>query len=124
MIRREIVVGIVVAVSLIVASVAVADRAPNRVERAGILEALNLEGRGPDCGTYPPGSCRIYVRVSTADSHWAAVFIGPSGKQKFVQPDVATVHLRRGKWSVHQVGNGGGCGVPGRVQRDLRLACY
>jgi len=109
---------------LALAGTALADRAPTRAERSAILDAVGLEGRGPDCGTYPPGSCRIWVRVSTANPHWGAVFIGPAAHQKFVQPDVASVHKRRGRWSVHQVGNGGGCDVPARVQRDLRLACY
>ncbi len=36
----------------------------------------------------------------------------------------AYLRRRDGRWRVHQRGNGGGCGDPRAVRRDLHLACY
>jgi hypothetical protein len=54
------------------------------------------------------------------------VYIGPSAKRyaSEVQADVASFHRRHGRWRLHTAGNGGGCGVPASVRRDLRLACF
>jgi hypothetical protein len=64
------------------------------------------------------------VRVSTVRHGWAAAYIRARlGHEGTVQPDVARVRRKRGRWRVHQIGNGGGCGVPQAVRRDLRLRC-
>jgi hypothetical protein len=106
--------------SCALASPADARRPPTKQERAAILRAA-----GNGCALYPPGSCRWVVRVSTARRGWAAVYIRPRrGQEGTVQPDVASLRRTRGRWRVHQRGNGGGCGVPASVRRDLDLACY
>jgi hypothetical protein len=64
--------------------------------------------------------------VSTARRSWAAVYLRPAKKRyaNEVQSDLASFHRRQRIWRLHQVGNGGGCGVPRSVRRDLRLACF
>lgn len=103
-----------------------ADRPATKRERTQILRAAHRQSAGPGCRGYPHGHCRERVRVSTVRSSWAAVGIGPSSKQYEgeVQRDVVSMHRRRGRWRLHQEGNGGGCNMPAAVRRDLRLACY
>jgi hypothetical protein len=95
-----------------------ASRAPTAAERGAILKLIQ--------NPYPKGWARRSVRISTADSRWAAVsIIANNGHASQVQDDVGTVYrLANGRWVVHQKGNGGGCRVPASVVHDLRLACY
>jgi hypothetical protein len=99
-----------------------ARRKPTKKERTAILNAVAARF---SCGDYPPGSCRLVVRVSTVRRGWAAAYIRPGrGWENTVQADVASVRRENGRWRRYQVGNGGGCGVPAGVRRDLLLACY
>jgi hypothetical protein len=99
-----------------------ARRKPTKRERTAILRALH-ERAG--CFAYPAGTCHEVVRVSTARKGWSAVYIRPTrGNENAVQSDVASLKRRNGRWRIHQLGNGGGCGVPASVARDLQLACY
>lgn len=92
------------------APVADARRKPTKRERTAILAALHTRA---SCSIYPAGSCQEVVRVSTATKGWSAVYIGPKpGHEGEVQGDVASLKRRNGHWRVHQLGNGGGCGVP------------
>jgi hypothetical protein len=101
-----------------------ARRKPTKGERTAILRALHGTNRF-SCQGYPAGSCKEVVRVSTARKGWSAVYISPTkGNENTVQSDVASLKRRNGRWRVHQIGNGGGCGVPRAVARDLKLACY
>jgi hypothetical protein len=75
------------------------------------------------------GHCvRFEIHVSTANENWAAVSILPAewieGCIGFVQGDVISMHRVREKWRRHQYGNGGGCNMPARVRKDLRLHCW
>ena len=106
----------------LVAPAADARRKPTKRERTAILAALHKRA---SCSIYPAGSCQEVVRVSTARKGWSAVYIGPKpGHDGEVQPDLASLKRRNGRWRVYQLGNGGGCGVPRAVVRDLKLACY
>jgi hypothetical protein len=120
--RRLLCASLVSVVSLGAVATADARRPPTTKERAAILRGV---GASFGCGLYPAGSCRLVVRVSTVRPGWAAVYLRPRrGYEDMVQRDVASVRRRNGRWRAHQVGNGGGCGVPNGVKRDLRLACY
>jgi hypothetical protein len=112
-------VALILGLSLTVAPASVASRRATGAEARAIL-------RVAPGNPYPPGWAHLTVRVSTVDSRWAAVHVLPNrGHTHQVQADVASMyHTRRHGWVVHQVGNGGGCGVPSRVRRDLHLACY
>lgn len=103
-----------------------ASRVPSAKEREAVLDAGN--GRVSCYGgepPYPADTCFLKVRISTARKGWAAVYVRPTRKGRgTVQPDVATVKKVRGRWRISQVGNGGGCGVPAAVRRDLKVACY
>jgi hypothetical protein len=117
--------GLLGAVAVVVLALSVADadarRKPTEKERRAILRAVEQRG---GCSAYPPGSCHMVVRVSTVRHGWAAADIwARPGREGTVQPDVASVRHKRGRWRVHQIGNGGGCGVPQAVRRDLRLRC-
>ena len=96
-------------VSLALAPVSRASRRPTHSERRVILRA------GPG-NPYPAGWARRYVRVSTVNARWAAVYIVANrGHRSQVQPDVASMYrLKSGRWVVHEAGNGGGCGVQQR----------
>jgi len=113
--------GIPLAAGVLLATPALseASRAPTAAQRKAILQA------GPG-NPYPPGWAHLKVRVSTVDSRWAAIYIlANPGHKNQVQPDVASVfHSKHRGWVDHQNGNGGGCGVPSQVKRDLSLACY
>lgn len=108
----------IVAVSLLAVSPAVASRPPTNAERSAILRAA---GTNP----YPSGWAHRTVRISTVSSRWAAVHIVANrGHQTQVQNDVASMYrTKHHGWVTHQVGNGGGCGVPAAVVHDLGLAC-
>lgn len=109
---------IALATVLAAALPAQAARAPNARERAAILRVAPHPA-------YRHGTYRRVVRVSTVSVAWAAVYIAPTrGHAREVQADVASFSRRRGRWHLHQVGNGGGCHMPRAVRRDLRLACY
>lgn len=108
-----------IALSLLHVSGASAARPASPHERAAILRGAHLH-----LG-YAPDSYRLVVRISTRSRHWAAIYIRPgAGHAGEVQSDVVSVRRVRRGWRRHQVGNGGGCGVPRAVRRDLRLACY
>lgn len=109
-------VGIIL---LLIASAATSEAArnPTRPEKHKIRQVLDRNG--VSCAIWP-GSCHRKIKVSTKLETWAAAYI--TGPQ--VQGDVASLHRKHHKWHVHQVGNGGGCGVPRKVRKDLRLACY
>lgn len=121
--RRGIwVLSVCLLVSALVAPAADARRKPTKRERTAILRALH-ERAG--CFAYPAGTCHEVVRVATVRMGWSAVYIRPTrGNESAVQSDVASLKRRNGRWRVHQLGNGGGCGVPRAVVRDLKLACY
>lgn len=105
-------------IALVVVSTALASRPATPSERVAILRAAP---KSP----YPPGYARLTVKVSTVSSAWAAVYIrARRGHANQVQPDVVSLQRQGGRWAVHQQGNGGGCRMPARVKRDLRLACY
>ena len=119
-VRRALAVLLALVVVLAAAGSADARRVPTAKERTAILGTTAL-----GCGDYPAGSCRFAVRISTVHRGWAAVYIRPrSGWENTVQSDVASMRRRSGRWRQYQLGNGGGCGVPTDVRRDLMLACY
>lgn len=94
-----------------------ASRKPKSPEREKIERAL----RGKfDCSLVA-GKCTRKIRVSTKRQTWAAAYIKGS---KTVQGDVASLKKKKGRWRIHQIGNGGGCDVPKKVVKDLNLACY
>jgi hypothetical protein len=120
--RMALPTGVLLLVSVAVLTIApasVASRPPTHSEKRAILRAA-------PSSPYPKGWASLTVRVSTVDSRWAAVYISANrGHQHQVQPDAASIyHTRRHGWVTHETGNGGGCGVPVRVSRDLHLACY
>lgn len=119
-VRRVSVAGILVFTlgGLAVTPVAFARRHATRGERRAMLALVG--------NPWPRGWAYRVVWVSTVDSRWAEVEILPMrGHAHQVQQDVgSTYRLRSGRWVMHQAGNGGGCHMPARVRRDLRLACY
>lgn len=122
MFARAVSAFLLLAFCLGVVASAEAQRKPTQKERTAILSAVKTR---ISCGDYPPGSCRFVVRVSTVRRGWAAAYVRPRrGWENTVQPDVASVRRRDGRWRRYQVGNGGGCNVPAGVRRDLKLACY
>lgn len=108
-----------IALSMLVVSSALAFRPPTKSERTAILRAA-------PGNPYPSGEARRTIRVSTVSARWAAVYITATrGHRDRVQSDVASMfHTKHHGWVVHEEGNGGGCGVPRPVVRDLGLACY
>lgn len=101
-----------------------ARRKATPTERAQILRVVN-GGQNP-CRIYPAGRCSQVVRISTVRPSWAAVYLRASkpAYRDQVQEDVGSLRRIDGTWRVHQIGNGGGCGVPASVRRDLDLECY
>ena len=89
----------------------------DETEKKGIAKALEREGF--DC-RFVSGSCHRKIKVSTKKQTWAAAYISGSA----VQPTSASIHRKHHSWHVHQIGNGGGCGVPSKVRKDLKLDCY
>ena len=102
---------------------AVANRPATEAE-AQAIEAT-LTARGLTCASrYPPGTCREAIVVSTAKRHWAVARIRPDvNGENTVEPEDISLRLRAGAWSIHQIGNGGGCDVPRKARRDLHLLC-
>ncbi len=118
--RRVVTLGasLGVVLLLITSVTSEAARNPSKHEKKGIVKALQREGF--DCRFVATGSCHRKIKVSTKRQTWAAAYI--SGSQ--IQGDVASLHRKHHKWHLHQLGNGGGCGVPKQVRRELKLACY
>ena len=118
--------GLCLVAVILAGSVAQSDARRNatKSERAAILRAVN-HYMNP-CDAYRTGRCVEIVRVSTVRSSWSAVYIRPARRayRAEVQSGDASVHRVDGKWRLHQLGNGGGCGVPASVRRDLSLKCY
>jgi hypothetical protein len=111
--------------------VAIAMPAPataNRPAKPAEAEAIyaTLAAGGLTCASlYPAGICREAIVISTAKRHWAVARIRPEENgENTVRPEDISLHLRGGVWSVHQVGNGGGCHVPRKARRDLHLLCF
>ena len=102
---------------LIVSTTSEAARNPTKPEKKGIARALEREGF--DC-SFVSGGCHRKIKVSTKKQTWAAAYISGSA----VQPTSASIQRKHHSWHVHQIGNGGGCGVPKKVRNDLKLACY
>lgn len=116
--RKVVIVAVSLGlVVLLIAGASEAARNPTKPEKHKIARVL--ERHGFDC-SFVAGSCHRKIKVSTKRQTWAAAYI--SGSQ--VQGDVASLHRKHHKWHVHQIGNGGGCGVPSKVRDDLKLACY
>jgi hypothetical protein len=104
-----------------------ASAAANRPATDAEAQAIEatLTARGLTCASrYPPGTCREVIIVSTAKHHWAVARIRPDvNGENTVEPEDISLRLRAGVWSIHQVGNGGGCDVPRKARRDLHLLC-
>jgi excisionase family DNA binding protein len=116
---RSQMLGVLVLALLIVSnSSALAARQPTSNEKRAILQ--HFQG-----SPYPAGWARLAIRVSTVDHRWAAVYIrATKGHFRQVQPDAASLyHTQSHGWVIHQIGNGGGCGLPRRVRADLQLYC-
>jgi hypothetical protein len=114
---RKLLSILVVAVLVFgLAAASEAARNPTKAEKEKIAQAL--KGKF-DCSMVG-GSCHRKIKVSTKQQTWAAAYISGSA----VQGDVASLHRKHHRWHVHQIGNGGGCGVPEDVAGDLKLACY
>jgi hypothetical protein len=103
---------------------AVARRAAGASEKAAIVAALR---RAHDVGPSQTASCtRVYV--STVNGAWATMnflFVARCARQD--ADGVAVLHRARGRWRLVTVGSAFTCSalsrIPGRVRRDLRLAC-
>ena len=105
---------------VVAAGTASADRKPNDREKSKITAALDRAGFS--CDIFPEGSrCKRTIRVSTVNERWAAAYIRGDSN---VQGGDASLQRRNHRWRVHQIGNGGGCGLPAPVADDLQLACY
>jgi hypothetical protein len=110
---------------LLIPAAASGDRKPRPGENAGIFAALQTANL--TCARYPADTCQLNFRVSNVNRHWAAARIRPTvNGESSVLPQ--TISLRRkkkrgGRWEVMDPGNGGGCSVPKRPRRDLRLIC-
>lgn len=111
-----------VALAGVFAAPALADRKATPGEREKIEPALTRAGF--DCDIYPPGSCRLEIRISTENERWAGAYIRARHDDPQVQPEAGSLEHKHHRWTVHQVGNGGGCNVPSRVAKDLHLECY
>jgi hypothetical protein len=98
-----------------------ARRLPTRAERAAIMRHVDRQAYYK---TYGRECVAFALRVSTVDSHWAAVTVRRAKRTCDVQGDVQSFHRGRSGWRSHQLGNGGGCNMPAAVRDDLRLACY
>lgn len=109
--------AILLLILALVASPADADRNPTHQEKRKIAQALKGQF---DCSFASGGSCHRKIKVSTKKQTWAAAYITGSG----VQPAAASLHRKNHRWRIHQIGNGGGCGVPDKVAADLKLACF
>jgi hypothetical protein len=117
--KRTVIIAasLIIAVLLIAVATSNAARNPTKPEKRKIARVL--ERKGFDC-SFVAGGCHRKIKVSTKLETWAAAYIRGSG----VQGAVASLHRKNHKWRVHQIGNGGGCGVPRKVRKDLKLACY
>jgi len=117
--RRVVTVAVLLSIALLlVASASEAARNPTKTEKHKIRPVLDRNG--VSCSAWPGLRCHRKIKISTKRQTWAAAYI--TGRQ--VQGDVASLHRKHHKWRVHQIGNGGGCGVPSKVRADLKLACY
>ncbi len=103
-----------------------ASREAKKGELAGIGAAILSEGLS--CERYPPGTCELKVAVSSRNKRWAVVRLRATANgETTVNPESISLHSKgqgkRKRWRVISVGNGGGCGVPRRIRRDLHLIC-
>ncbi|MFN2612319.1 MAG: hypothetical protein ABR536_02990, partial [Solirubrobacterales bacterium] len=98
---------------------------PTKREAANIFTALAAANK--TCARYPAGSCKITFSVSEVNPRWAAAKIrADANGENTVVPETISLHRKHPKghfWTIHEVGNGGGCGVPRRPRRDLHLIC-
>lgn len=124
--RRARTLTAAMATAILATSLTPADarRKATTVERVAILRVVHAKQNA--CRFYPAGHCSELVRISTVRTSWAAVYVRPSrpAYRHEVQSDVGSLRRVDGKWRLHQIGNGGGCGVPASVRRDLSLECY
>lgn len=120
--RRGTAILVVVAGCVGITS-AEASRAPKPAETREIFAVLQAEGL--TCAAqYPPGICRETIRISTRNKRWAVDHIRPEENgENIVQAIDISLHRGEAGWRIHQVGNGGGCGVPRKPRRDLHLIC-
>lgn len=99
-----------------------ASRNPSKKEAAAIGSVIAEAGLS--CARYPPGVCKQAIRVSTKRVGWAAVRIRPEvNGESIVNPQDISLRHRGERWRIIEVGNGGGCGLPRKVKRDLHLIC-
>ena len=106
-----------VLVGVLLPSVALADRAPTKREKAGIARAADV-----------PKRC-LSVRVSTVNSRWASAYRRNARRDcRDYQADGIAVFKRRkgGGWKFVTAGSSFECPVPNvppRVAKDLDIPC-
>ncbi len=124
LIRMRLPAAIIAALVLAAsAAPAEASRKPRKGEAAKISATI-AQARLSCEARYPPGVCEATIRVSTRVKGWAAVRIRPLvNGESIVNPEDISLRRRGDGWRIVVVGNGGGCGLPTKVKRDLHLIC-
>jgi len=113
-------IGLVVVLAS--ASAALAARAPTERERHAITRAIK---KSPKTQFVPDFKLAVRsIRVSTKGP-WASATVGGQRRYRHeVQPARAGLRRLKGRWQLRSLGNGGGCDVPKRFRRELRLKCF
>jgi hypothetical protein len=91
-------------------------------ERRAMIRGADVQSIG---ASLPAGCYQYEATAATRFPNWGTVaLVGVPPRCGASLSDVISVHKVHGHWVRHQYGNGGGCHMPRRVRRDLRLACY
>ena len=112
----------VLALALLVAAAAAADRKPTRDERRAIAKTVDL----------PPKCAKIRISTVTDDPEWASVYWKPHPADKcmpYASNGVSIVKYKNGHWKFVTAGSSFTCRqlyrhVPREVVNDLGIDCY